>query len=148
MAPGLRFWLAWVRWKFSCVALAAQRSGGQKTPSQGEGSEPRYWSIFENAGDGLIIHDIETGQVVEINQAACTMYSGMAEALLGQPFSKFVHPENFHQFEKFIQTVQSEGFSIAQQVHLRQDGSPFYVEISSTVLTNQGQAIIILITYC
>jgi PAS domain S-box-containing protein len=127
------------------IALAARQGGDQKSPSQGEGTESRYWNIFENAGDGLIIHDRETGQVVDVNEAACTMYGGLKDAFLGQPFTRFVHPESSHQFDKYIKTVQSEGVSIAQQIHLRQDGSPFYVEMSGADITIQGHAFILSI---
>lgn len=127
------------------TTLAARRIGYQEVSSLGEGEAYRNWNIFENAGDGLIIHNIETGQVVGINQAACMMYGGINEEFLGQPFLRFVHPKSFHEFEKHIQRVQSEGYSIAQQLHLRQDGSPFYAEISGTAFTEQGHAFVLSI---
>jgi PAS domain-containing protein len=43
--------------------------------SQVEEKERPYRSIFEAAGDGLLITDGETGRVIEANPAASTLYS-------------------------------------------------------------------------
>jgi PAS domain S-box-containing protein len=125
------------------TALVARQGGDQKAAFQGEEKAFYYRNLFKNASDGLVVHDIETGQVVEINEAACTLYGGLKDAFLDQPFTRFVHPESSHQFEKYIKTVQAEGFSLAQQIHQRQDGSPFYVEISGAVITVQSHAFIL-----
>jgi PAS domain S-box-containing protein len=125
------------------TALAARPRLEQNHPAQGAEKQLRSADIFEAAPDGLIIQDIDTGLVADINQTACRMYAGTKDAFLGQSFLRFVQPESFPEYEKYLHTVQSEGFSIAQQIHLRQNGSPFYVEISGAHLTGQGHTFIL-----
>ena len=45
--------------------------------------EWQYRSIFDAAIDGLIVHDLETGLVVEANPAACLMHGYTREEFIG-----------------------------------------------------------------
>ncbi|HEX6305442.1 MAG TPA: PAS domain S-box protein [Anaerolineales bacterium] len=110
---------------------------------QAKESEQRYRSIFEAASDGLIINDLETGLVVEANPAACTMYGYAREAFIGLHPTSFIHPDSSHQFTKYVQAVQSQGVYVVQQVHMRREGSPFYVELSGTVYIDQGRSVLL-----
>jgi PAS domain S-box-containing protein len=120
------------------AALAALQSGNQNHPSQAQERGKRYRSIFEVASDGLIIHDLETGMVIEANPAACTMYGYAPNEFIGQQLTRVIHPDSSHLFTKYVQAVQSQGAYLALQVHMRRDGSPFYVEVSGTVYMDQG----------
>ncbi len=66
------------------AALAALQAGYQKPSSQTEIWDPQGLNIFEIASDGLIIHDLNTGIVVDVNPAACTMYGYAREEFIGQ----------------------------------------------------------------
>ena len=123
------------------AALAALQTGNQNHPSQAEEREQQYQSIFETASDGLIINDLETGLVVEANPAACTMYGYARDEFIGLHPTSFIHPDSSHQFTKYVQAVQSQGVYVALQVHMRRDGSQFYVELSGTVFTDQGRLV-------
>lgn len=122
------------------AALVSLQSGGQNHASQTEERERRYQDIFENASDGLINNDLETGRVVEANPAACTMYGYAREEFIGQLPASFIHPDSSRQFTKYVQAVQSRGVYVAQQLHMRRDGSPFYVELSGRVYMDQGRS--------
>ncbi len=121
------------------VALAALQTGNQNHPSQAKEREQHNRNIFEIAGDGLIIHDLETGLVVDVNPAACMMYGYAREEFIGQLLTSFIHPDSSTQFSKYVQAVQSQGVYVALQAHMRRDGSSFYVELSGTVYTDQGR---------
>ena len=125
------------------AALTAVQSGGRNRLTGTEEWESRYQSIFENANDGLILHDIETGQVVDANSAACTMYGYARHEFIGQLPATFIHPDSSQQFTKYVQAVQSQGASVALQTHLRRDGSPFYVELSGRIYTDQGRTVLL-----
>jgi PAS domain S-box-containing protein len=116
------------------------QSGSQNPPSQAKDWEQRYRSIFATASDGLIINDIETGRVVEANPAACSMYGYAHDEFIGLPPASFIHPDSSHEFTKYVQAVQSRGKYVALQVHMRQDGSPFHVELSGTVYTHRERS--------
>jgi PAS domain S-box-containing protein len=122
------------------AALAALQSGNQYNPSHAKEGEQRYRSIFETVSDGLIINDLETGLVVEANPAACIMYGYNRNDFIGQLLTHFIHPDSSNQFTKYIQAVQSQGMYIAQQIHMRRDGSPFNVELSGSVYTVQSRS--------
>ncbi len=122
------------------AALAALQSANQNRPPQAKEREQRYRNIFEIAGDGLIIHDLETGLVIEANPAACAMYGYARDEFIGQHLTRFIHPDSSHLFTKYVQAVQSHGAYLALQVHMRRDGSLFYVELSGSVYTVQGRS--------
>ena len=119
------------------AALAALQTGNQNNSYQTE-REQQYQSIFETAGDGLIINDLETGLVVEANPAAYTMYGYAHDDFIGLPPSRFIHPDSSQQFKEYIQTVQSQGVCVDHQVHVRRDGSGVYVEMSGALYTHQA----------
>ncbi len=125
------------------AALAALQSANQKHPSQAQKGEAHYRSIFEIAGDGLIIYDLDTGVVVDVNPAACMMYGYARHEFIGQLLTRFIHPDSSNQFTKYIQAVQSQGVHVAQQIHMRRDGSQFSVELSGTVYTVESRAYIL-----
>ena len=45
-------------------------------------SEESYRAIFNTANDAIFVHDIETGQVVDVNDKACEMYVYPKEEML------------------------------------------------------------------
>jgi PAS domain S-box-containing protein len=98
-----------------------------------------YQNIFEAASDGLIIYDWETGRVVEANHAASAMHGYTREEFIGLYFTGFTHPDSHPLFAECEQTVKSGGVFEALALHMRQDGSPFYVEVRGTMCTFQGR---------
>jgi len=102
--------------------------------------EQRYQSIFEAASDGLIIIDLDTGLVVEANPATYTMYGYTHDEFIGLHPTSFIHPDSSHRFTTYVQVVQSQGGNVSLQIHMRRDGSQFYVELSGTVYTEQGHS--------
>jgi PAS domain S-box-containing protein len=110
-----------------------------------EEQEPHFSRIFEAAPDGLIIHDVETGRIAAANPAACALYGWSTQTLPDLALGDFVHSDSAIEFARYIQAVKSEGVSVAQQRHVHQDGSPFYVELSGSLLTEQGQTYLLSI---
>lgn len=108
-------------------------------PSLADKSEQPYRSIFEAAGDGLLIIDGETGRVVEANPAASTLYGCTRAKLIGRPLPTFIHPDSHPVFTEYLQMVRSQGVFEARMVHQRQDGSSFYIEAHGTAFMYQGQ---------
>jgi PAS domain S-box-containing protein len=102
--------------------------------------ERKYQRIFENASDGLVILDLDTGRVVEANPAACKMYGYARDEFIGLHSTLFTHPDNALKFTRYLEAVQSHGVYIDQQVHMRRNGSQFSVELSGTVYIDQGHS--------
>ena len=96
--------------------------------------EQTYQSLFGAAGDGMIVHDVETGRVVDANPAAGAMHGYAREALVGLQTTALIHPDSRPLFGEYVQVVQAGGALQPQMVHVRRDGSSFYVEWSGAAL--------------
>jgi PAS domain S-box-containing protein len=125
------------------AALTAFQREGRDTLTGADESERLYRNIFENARDGLVLHDIETGQVVDVNPEACRMYGYARDEFIGQLSSILIPPERIHQFEKYIQEIQAGGASIELQASLRKDGSLFSAELSGSLCIIDARSFIL-----
>jgi PAS domain S-box-containing protein len=103
-------------------------------------SEERYYrNIFEAASDGLIVHDVETGRVVVANLAAGAMHGYAREDFIGLNPATVIHPDSQPLFSEYVQAVRSGDVLQPLMVHVRRDGSPFYVEWRGTVFIYRGR---------
>jgi two-component system nitrate/nitrite sensor histidine kinase NarX len=109
----------------------------QKSEQGQEAREQQYRSIFDTYVDGLIIHDLETGLVVEANPAACLMHGYTREEFIGRLVTSFIHPDSQPAFHEYIQAFQSNGVFGTQIQHMRRDGSTFYAELRGTLFEYQ-----------
>jgi PAS domain S-box-containing protein len=129
------------------AALAALQTGSQNHASQVEARERQYQIIFETAGDGLILIDLETGLVVEANPAACTMHGYARQEFIGMHPTRFIHPGSHQLFTEYVRAVQSQGSSEALVVHLHQDGTLFHVELHGTAFTYQDRPCLLSVVH-
>lgn len=98
-----------------------------------------YQRIFETISEGLIIHDAASFLVVEANPAAAAMHGFTGEAFIGLHPTAYMHPDSHELLNEYVQTVQAGGRFEALALHLRRDGTPFYVELRGTALDYQGR---------
>jgi PAS domain S-box-containing protein len=104
-----------------------------------EDNKQPYRPIFESAGDGLILNNLETGLVVEANPAACAMHGYTGEDFIDLHPNSYMHPDSYPQFAGWIQTVQSGNVFEAEVIHIHHDGSPFAVEVRGAGCTFQDR---------
>jgi PAS domain S-box-containing protein len=102
-----------------------------------------YRSIFDAAGDGLIVADLETGRVVEANPAACNLHGYSRSDLIGSVVADLLHPDGRAAFAGQARALQPGGAFDMAAVHLRKDGTPFQVEAHWTALMYHGQPCIL-----
>lgn len=107
--------------------------------------EQCYRAIFESASDGLIVHDAETGCVVEANPAIGAMHGYARQELIGLPLTTCVHPDSQALFGEYVQAVQSGAAFQPLMVHVHRDGSLFYTEWHGTTFTCQGRSCLLSI---
>src|SRR5512142_2007743 len=101
----------------------------QKRPAQPDENDQPYWGIFDAVSDGLIIQDLETQRVVEANTAAATMHGYTRREFLGMPAAQYMRSDSLRLFTESLQAVRSGGLLESPAVHVRRNGSPFYVEV-------------------
>ncbi|WP_051938006.1 hybrid sensor histidine kinase/response regulator [Ghiorsea bivora] len=80
----------------------------------------RMQAVIENAADGIITIS-ETGVILSLNPAACTIFAYEEETLLGQPIQQLITAETLD-FQVLQQNSESEG--------KRKSGEIFPLEIS------------------
>jgi PAS domain S-box-containing protein len=113
-----------------------------KLPSQlsNEDKEQQYRIIFESASDGMIINDLETSRVVDANPAAIKMHGYMREEFIGMHPTTYVHANSQRLFTETANDAQPGGTFDVPAVHLRKDGTSFYVDVRRTAIPFQGRS--------
>jgi PAS domain S-box-containing protein len=99
--------------------------------------ERPYRRIFTHVTEGIIIHDIQTGLVVEANPAASAMHGCAHEEFIGQPLASFIHPDSRAPFQDYLAAGPTADAWAATLVHLRRDGGQFQAEIRGAAFTYQ-----------
>ncbi len=110
---------------------------GQSLPENIDG---HYHSIFNSIMDGLIVSDLETGLVVEVNPAACSMHGCTREEIIGSPLIKLIAPDSQPVFSEFLQAFQLGGAFDMRALHLRQDGTTCQTEWCVSLFDYQNAA--------
>lgn len=103
-----------------------------RSPLGAEDQEQQYRIIFEAASDGMIISDIETGRVVDANPAAITMHGYTREEFIGLHLTAYIHPDSRRLFSESARDAQLGDTFDIPAVHLRKDGSSFFVDVRRT----------------
>ncbi len=102
-------------------------------------SEERFRMLFDGAPDAIFLADPESGEIIDLNQAASQLLLRPREEIVGLHHSK-LHPPQLQDHEKknFIKYVQ--GIRTKKQTHpiesavLRSDGSTVPVEILARMI--------------
>jgi PAS domain S-box-containing protein len=102
-----------------------------------------YRNLFETAGDGLIINDVETGRVVEANPAAAAMHGYTLEEFTGLLPTAYLHPDSQPAFTADVETAQPGKGIEGLAVHIRRDKSTFYADVRRTALTYKDRPCIL-----
>jgi len=109
------------------------------SPVSFEGNEQQYRIVFEAASDGMIISDIATGTIVDANPSAIAMHGYTREEFIGLHLTDYIHPDSQRLFTEAASDTQPGGIVDVPAVHLRKDGSPFYVDVRRTAIPFQGR---------
>ncbi len=102
--------------------------------------ENPYRSIFDATSDGLIITELESGRVLEVNPAACLMHGYSRQEFIGKLITQFINPDNQYLFSEYVSIFQAGGVFDTRVQHVRQDGSTFFAEWRGTAFRYQGQS--------
>lgn len=100
--------------------------------------EARYRGIFESTSDAMIITDLD-GVVIEANPTAWRMHGYHRDDFVGKHSSVFIHPASYQQFAEFLQRCRAGDSYRYTALHVRQDGTPFPVEVHGSAFTYLGR---------
>ena len=98
----------------------------------------QYRSIFESTSDGLLIFDLQ-GHLVDFNPAASHMHDYAPASFGNLELTDLVHPDSMPLFDQLLQEVRADREFHGRGMNLRQDGTPFHVEVDGTRFVYRGE---------
>ncbi len=101
--------------------------------------------IFESAADGLLIDDLETGQVLETNPALRTMHGYPEDEFTRRTRADLVHPDSHDDLRDYLQAIKAGEASRAWLLHRRKDGSVFHAAIQGSPILYRGRPAVLSI---
>lgn len=95
-------------------------------------SEDRYHAVFESSADGIVVFDVDTGRVDDVNGSACQLLGHTRDELIGRHVSELHPPELKDEIsDLFARFVDSETeVRLVETLIRRGDGTELPVEIS------------------
>ncbi|MBI5833561.1 MAG: PAS domain S-box protein [Armatimonadetes bacterium] len=98
-----------------------------------EASEDRFRTMFDSLDDGVLVHDAETGLIIDANPAACLMFGTTREQCLGRTVVDFSRGDP--PFDRATALAHCARAMAGQRQVFewrcrRQDGSLFWAEVS------------------
>lgn len=105
-------------------------------------SEERFRTIFDYAGDGMAIHDLD-GHFFEVNQQFCDQLGYSRDELLQMRPQDVDAPEQAVRVPGRISNVLEQGHEVFETEHVRRDGSIIPVEINARLLDISGKPAIL-----
>ncbi len=97
-------------------------------------SEERYRSLFDLESDAIFLIDNETGQILEVNNAATSLYGYSKEELLQKK-----NTDLSAEAQETRKAVLKELTVVPIRYHRKKDGTVFPVEITATHLMWKGR---------
>ena len=105
--------------------------------------EAQYRGIFDATSDGLVITDLETGLLVEVNPAFATMHGYTREELIGTDPHRFIHPDSHYLLHEYLDEVKAGREYHTQAIDVRKDGSLLHVEVHGAAFAYKGRACVL-----
>lgn len=107
-------------------------------------SEQHYRTLFDSANDAIFVYGLD-GRFVDVNAVACERLGYSRQQLLTMTPDDFRPPGAPPRAANWIERMLADKSAIAESVHVRSDGTPIPVEISSRLITFRGQQAILSI---
>ena len=104
-------------------------------------SQSRYQMIFDNANDGIILHDLD-GNLIDINRTMYLRLGYTKEEIMGLKLHQLVIPEFGDKIKERTYQLEKKGVAIFESADLRKDGTRIPVEVSARVVDYMGKKII------
>ncbi len=105
-------------------------------------SEEKFRDFFNNAGDAIVIHDMQ-GHFLEVNDEICRRLGYSHEELLKMSPSDIDEPEYGNMVQTRIQELKQTGHVVFETAHHAKDGTRIPTEVSSRVIMYNGEPAII-----
>jgi len=124
---------------------SAERSIKDHAPSGGGrmDTEVRYRRLFEAAQDGILILDVETGAITDVNPFLASLLEYSHEELLGKAIWDIGLPKDVEASKSAFQQLKSKHYARYEDLPLITKGGQFIsVEVVSNVYRVEGKEVI------
>jgi PAS domain S-box-containing protein len=130
--------------------LAAKRIQNEQEKTAAGGTEPSreeidrrgYREIFENVSDGLVIHDPETDEIVDLNEQFCELNGYDRGELVGESIGLVTAPGDEYDEQaarEMIEQAREDGPQLFEWRNQRKSGETFPVEVHLALIQVDGQ---------
>lgn len=107
-------------------------------------SQEKFKSLFNYLNDSIFFHDFK-GNIIEVNDTACKRLKYSREELLQENIGTIDSPKFRKLIKKRMNKLKKEGNIIFESEHVTKNGKVIPVEISSTLISYEGQKTILSI---
>lgn len=107
-------------------------------------SESHYRTLFDNASDAILIHDMG-GRFLEVNEVACQRLGYSRRELLRKTPADIDSPEYVATVQQRVETLRKVGHSFAETAQVRRDGKVIPTELSSRIVEYKGKPAVLSI---
>jgi PAS domain S-box-containing protein len=121
--------------------IASERAGSPSVTDR-QGQRQPYRDIFENASDGMVVHDPETGEILEVNEEYCEMTGFSREELVGETVGLVTADAPEYSVERArerIQRAREEGAILFEWLNKHRDGTTVPVEVNLKLVELYGE---------
>jgi PAS domain S-box-containing protein len=98
-----------------------------------------FRDVFEAAADGLVISDLDSGEILAANPAFCEMHGFSQSELLDRCRSDLVDPASDGQLRDHVAAIRTGQPSRVRLQAVRADGSVFHASSQGSVIHYQGR---------
>ncbi len=107
-----------------------------------EWAEHSYDELFERVADGLVVHDPDSGEIVDANERFCEMNGYAREELLGESIGTVTADDESYSAEAALENVRrarASGAQLFEWRNRRKGGETFPVEVHLQLTTVRGE---------
>jgi PAS domain S-box-containing protein len=104
--------------------------------------ERTYRDVFENVSDGLVVHDPETGEILDVNDRYCELTGYARDDLVGADIGVVMTDDPDYSeaaANRLIEAARDEGSQLFEWKGRRKDGETFVAEINLAVVDIRGR---------
>ena len=98
-------------------------------------------TVFENVSDGLVVHDPDTGEILDVNERFCEMNGYSRDELVGETVGVVTPPGERYSYRvarEKVRTAREDGPQLFEWRNQRADGETFPVEVHLSVVRLGG----------
>jgi PAS domain S-box-containing protein len=98
----------------------------------------RWQYVFAHAGWGVLVYNVEQGQIELVNPAYARMHGYSVEEATGLQVVEFFAEECRGDLDYHVRLIHEKGHHVWETWHVRKDGSRFPVQIDATAVKDEA----------